>query len=173
VSDRRVARHALGERHAVNRLTAREEALRALVCEIQTGPHLDDGLAEDAEAEMTGLNDAGMDGTDGNLIDALALHFRERKRPAVIGKRRGQPVLAQGTVRLRPEAVPHERPRVRMTTRHDAGDRASRVRSAMEANARRASIAAPPAVDRLDVREGRANCHDSERPSARRSVRLP
>ena len=39
-----------------------------------------DAVADDVEAKVAGLDDAGVDGADGDLVDALALDAEERMR---------------------------------------------------------------------------------------------
>ena len=72
-----VARRAAGQHRALGKIGARHQALDALVHIAQPlfQPH--HGLAVRGEAEMAGLDDARMHGTDGNLMQAFALGRQE------------------------------------------------------------------------------------------------
>ena len=78
VSDGAVARGAARKRGAPLDARARHQRLDALmhIAEPLFEPH--DGLAVGGEAEMSGLDDAGMDRADRNLVEALALDRQER-----------------------------------------------------------------------------------------------
>ena len=72
VADGGVAGDAFGEFDAGAVVAAFEEFLDAFVDEPEAGLHRDDGLADDGEAEVAGFDEAGVDGTDGDLVDAGA-----------------------------------------------------------------------------------------------------
>ncbi len=120
VAGRRVSGDALGQLQPGDGSAPLEELLRALVGVVEARAHVDDGLADDGEAEMPRLDDARVYGPDGDLVDALAAHFHERKGPPVIGKLPRPGVLPQGEEVGGPEAVAHERTRVGVAHRGDA-----------------------------------------------------
>ncbi len=72
-----VARRAAGEHGALGKIGARHQAVDALMHIAQPlfQPH--HGLAVRGEAEMAGLDDARMHGTDGNLMQSFALGRQE------------------------------------------------------------------------------------------------
>ena len=120
MAGRRVSGDALGQLQPGGGEAPLEKLLSALVSVVETGAHVDDGLADDGEAEMPRLDDARVHGPDGNLVDALAAHFHERKGPPVIGKLTREGVLPQREEIGGPEAVAHERTRVGVAHRSDA-----------------------------------------------------
>src|SRR5262249_13359969 len=82
VTNARVAGDALGERGCRVEREPLEELLGALVDEAESRLEVHDRLALDAEAEVTGLDDPGVDRPHGDLEDALAFDAPERKRLA-------------------------------------------------------------------------------------------
>ncbi len=56
---------------------ALEELLRAFVSVEVAQLEMQNRVSDDAEAEMSRLNDAGVNGADGHFRDALALHLQE------------------------------------------------------------------------------------------------
>src|SRR5262249_18137498 len=89
IGNRAVTRCAAGKPRRLADVGAGHEALDALVdvAEPLLQPH--DGLAVGGEAEMAGLDDAGMDGADGNLMQAVSFG-REKRRglPRPLGSHR-------------------------------------------------------------------------------------
>ena len=83
VADGGVPADALGELDAVGGAAAFEELLDSSVDEPEPGLHPQDGLADDREPEVPGLDDSGVDGPDRDLVDALPLDLEERERPDV------------------------------------------------------------------------------------------
>ncbi len=118
--DRGIAGDSLGEGDALRRPAALEELLRTLVGEVEPRLHVDDRLAHHAEAEVAGLDHPGMDGAHRNLVDTLAAHLLERKRPPVVPELTGARVLTEGKVVFRPEPVPDQGPGIGMSLGADA-----------------------------------------------------
>ncbi len=87
-----------------------EELLGALVGEVQSRLHVDDRLAHDAEAEVPGLDDPGVHGSDRDLVHPLPADLGEWERAPVVGELARDRVLAEREVVGRPEAVADERP---------------------------------------------------------------
>ena len=54
-----------------------EELLDAAMSEPESGLELEDGFPDDGEAEVAGFDDAGVDGTHGDLVDPGAFHREE------------------------------------------------------------------------------------------------
>ena len=124
VADARVARDALGERGRPVEGQALEELLRALVHEAETRLEVHDRLALDAEAEVPGLDDSGVDRPHGDLEDALALHAPERERLTRVDEVRAwHGVAAQRVIALRPVLMEREPSSIRMPL----GDQAEQV----------------------------------------------
>ena len=92
------------DRHSLNAL------LQPAVGVEQAGVEVKDGLAHGAEAEVTGLDDARVDGPDGDLEHALALHLEVRELLRRLHGRAGAggEGLAQGVKPGRPAVVHHE-----------------------------------------------------------------
>src|SRR5437667_3689440 len=120
MADARVARDPFCQLHASGRIASFEELLGALVREIQTCLHVDDGLAHHVEAEVPGLDDARVHGADRNLVDAFAADGGKEKRLPLVGWRVDARVLAQRVFPFGPEAVFDERALMRMTDDADA-----------------------------------------------------
>ena len=78
------ARCGVGERFAG--VTALGGALEAAVLVEQAGVHREDALADDVEAEVPGLDHAGVDRADGDLVHAVAAHGSHPLR-GVVGVR--------------------------------------------------------------------------------------
>ncbi len=117
--DRRIARDPLGELHAGSRLTPLEELLGALVGEVQARLHVDDGLADHAEAEMPRLDHPRVHRADRDLVDSLAAHLRERERPPVVHELARHRVVPEREVVGGPERMAHQGPRIGMALGHD------------------------------------------------------
>ncbi len=77
IGDGAVAGHAAGELGGMRELGAGHQALDALVDVAQPFLQAHHRLAVGGEAEMPGLDDAGMDRTDRDLVQALALDRQE------------------------------------------------------------------------------------------------
>ena len=120
VPDARVPGHPLGELDAVLRRPALEELLGSLVGEVQARLHVDDRLAHDTEAEVTGLDDAGVDRPDRDLVHSLPADLAEGEGLAVVVKVPRRGVLAEREVVLRPERVADQRAGIGMPARADA-----------------------------------------------------
>ena len=73
-----VAADPFGELDAIGGGAALEELLDAAVDEPQPGLELEDGLADDGEAEVAGLDEAGVDRADRDLVDARPFDGEER-----------------------------------------------------------------------------------------------
>ena len=86
----RVAGNSLGQFESLGERGGLEELFNAFVDEIHARFEIDDRFAFDAEAKMTGLDDAGVDGTDGDFINAFAFDAAKR-----IGLRRRRKNLAR------------------------------------------------------------------------------
>src|SRR2546422_6157818 len=112
----RSTRDALGEcRRPVER-KALEELLRALVDEPESSLEVHDRLALDAEAEVPGLDDPGVDWPHGDLEDSLPLDMPERKRLARVDEVRARHgVAAQWVIALRPVLMEREAPEIRVS----------------------------------------------------------
>ena len=80
VGDRAVARDAAGELRRRARAARRHQRLDALVDVAQPLLEAHHGLAVGGEAEMAGLDDAGMHRADRDLVQALAFGRQERRR---------------------------------------------------------------------------------------------
>ena len=128
-----------------------EELLGALVDEAQPRLEVDDRLALDAEAEVAGLDDAGVHRADRDLEEALALDATEGERLARVDQKspRGDRVAAQRVIvrRARTGAgrVAGDRDDRRQRARRDRGSRArtgSPRTSAWPATGTRGSTAA-------------------------------
>ena len=78
IRDRAVARQAAGQTRTALDIGADEKPLDALVHVTQPLLEPHHRLAVGGEAEMAGLDDAGMDRADRNLVQALALDRQER-----------------------------------------------------------------------------------------------
>ena len=107
ISDRAVARGARGELGGLLQRRAAHQRLDALVhiTEPLLQPH--HVLAIGGEAEMAGLDDAGMHGPDRNLMQRLAFGGEER-----VGRRRLRRLRLSERMRHIPEAEIEPRPRV-------------------------------------------------------------
>src|SRR5262245_23065531 len=116
-----ISRNAFGQFHSFGGRAAFKQLLRPLVCEVEPNLQINYRLADDAEAEVPGLDDARMNRSDGNLINTFAADWQKRKGPSVVLEivaRLG--VFAQREVIFRPKRVSYERPRIRMANGLDA-----------------------------------------------------
>src|SRR5665811_279968 len=91
-----VTADAFGEMDGASGAEPLEELLNSTVGEPESGLELEDALPDHGEAEVSGFDDAGVDGSDGDLIDPIADHcqkgvclaFGERRmRPGVVAHR--------------------------------------------------------------------------------------
>ena len=120
VADRAVSRDALGERDGRLNVASLEEPLDAPVHEPQPRLHLEDRLADDRESEVPGLDEAGVDRTDGDLVDAGAFDLDEGERTRVGAHRwRLTGVVKHRVPPLGPVLVEDERPKEGVPDRHD------------------------------------------------------
>ena len=83
ISDGAVARHAPGEARCTADIGASHVSLDALVDIAQPFLETDHGLAVGREPEMARFDDAGMHGTDGDFVQALALGRQELVRASL------------------------------------------------------------------------------------------
>ena len=85
VGDGRVARDAPGKARALREVRARHQALDALMHIAEPLLETDHGLAVGGEAEMAGLDDAGVHRPDRDLMQARTFRpagkYRARRRP--------------------------------------------------------------------------------------------
>ncbi|MEI2732366.1 MAG: hypothetical protein V9G08_10275 [Dermatophilaceae bacterium] len=109
VPDGRVAADPFGELDAVVRGPALEELFDPAVDEPQPGLHPQDGLADDGEAEVPGLDEAGMHRSHRDLVHPVAADLEEGKRAGVRVEHRvlGR-VVTHRVVAGGPMAVPDE-----------------------------------------------------------------
>src|SRR5262249_36653953 len=117
----RVSGNALGELARACQRQRLEQLLRALVHEAEARLEVDDRLALETEAEVAGLDDAGVHGPHRDLEDALALDATEGEwlpLVAEVGSRRR--VAAQRMISVRPELMKSQPAQVGMAVRHDA-----------------------------------------------------
>ena len=83
-----------------------EELLDASVDEPEPGLHPQDGFADDGEPEVAGLDEAGVHGSDGDLVDAVAFDLEEGEGAHVgVEARVGVGVAAHRVPALGPVAV--------------------------------------------------------------------
>src|SRR6185312_13563871 len=78
IGNRAVARTSGCKPCGLSRIGAGHQSLDALVNIAKPGFKPHDGLAVGSQAEMAGLDDAGMDGADGNLVHAGSIDGKER-----------------------------------------------------------------------------------------------
>ena len=153
VTDSGVAGDAFGEFGAGGVVAAFEEFLDAFVDEPEACLHRDDGLADHGEAEVSGLDEARVYGSDGDLVDASPLDFDERERVAgLVDRGCGAGVVAQGMPVVWPVLVVHETTREAVT---DGGD-AEQVRELSFETARRERHRG----EARDLRIGAIDAHD-------------
>jgi hypothetical protein len=89
------------------------------VNEAESRLEVHDRLAFDAEAEVSGLDDPGVDRPDGDLEDALALDTAKRERLAGIDEvRAGHRVVTQRVIALRPVLMEGQPPEIRVSQRN-------------------------------------------------------
>ncbi len=161
VTDARIARDAFGERGRAVEGKALEELLGALVDEAESRLEVHDRLALDAEAEVAGLDDAGVDRPHGDLEDALTLDVPERKRLArldEVGTRHD--VTTQRVISLRPVLMECESPKIRMPLGHEAEqvvDLALEAAGGERAGGERSEPARPPERPRARSPTARAD----------------
>ena len=93
----RVARDAAGQARALGEVFADEQPLDALVLVAEALLQAQQALADHRKSEVARLDDAGMDGADGNLVRALAADLDE----VVVGWRIGETAPLAGIVAQR------------------------------------------------------------------------
>jgi hypothetical protein len=121
VADGGIAGDPLRQRDAIGGLAAFEELLDSFVDVPESGFEPDDGFADDGEAEVAGLDQAGMDGPDRNLVDAGAFHVDEREGLVGLAERwRGPGVVTHRMPALRPMAMADQLAWLRVAGRADA-----------------------------------------------------
>jgi hypothetical protein len=97
VPDGGVAGDPLGQLDASREISALEEPFDSFMDEPQTRFYVENGLAHHRESEVAGLDEAGMDRTDGDFIDAGSFDSEERIRLIFVGEwRRVAGVVAHG-----------------------------------------------------------------------------
>ena len=107
VADGGVAADALGQGHAVGGVAAFEQLLDSFVDEPEARLHREDRLADDGEAEVPRFDEAGVDRTDRDLVDARSLHVEEGK--GLRGRRSvATGVMAKWVPPVGPVLVVHE-----------------------------------------------------------------
>ncbi len=84
MTDGGVARNPLRQLGPIRNPAPFEQLFRPLVRKVEAGFHVDDGLAINAEAEMTRFDNPRMHRADRNLVDPFPLYRKERKRAAVV-----------------------------------------------------------------------------------------
>src|SRR5205814_7608444 len=105
----RVSRDPLRELDALREGKRLEQLLGALVHEAEPRLEIHDRLAFDAEAEVAGLDDAGVHRPHRDLEDAFAFDPPERKRLALVVKvRAGDDIAAERVIIRGPELVERE-----------------------------------------------------------------
>lgn len=62
--------------------------------EVEPDLEVDDGLADDAEAKVSRLDDAGMYGANGNFVDTLAADWLEWEWRAIVLEMRRDSIFA-------------------------------------------------------------------------------
>ena len=181
---RRCCRRRCGRRAAPRwRVGAGHQAVDALVDVAEPLLEAHDRLAVGGEAEMAGLDDAGMDRPDRNLVQALALGGRnaigrrslrragvraaERLRARPSGRGRATAALSGDAVRLEPEEIA-DRPLEADRRRMRRADRGKAPVRTVEAERPRC---AAPLVEQRHV-DGAGSPHrPSERPARPRPAR--
>ena len=109
----RVARDPFRQLQALVRPAPLEQLLRPLVGEVETRLHVQDGLAVDAEAEVSRLDDPRVHRADRDFVDSLPFDADEGEGAPVVREiARRRRVLAERMVVLRPEAVADQGPQV-------------------------------------------------------------
>ena len=121
VADGGVAADAFREFVAGAVVAAFEEFLDAFVDEPEAGFHRDDGFADDGEPEVSGFDESGVDGTDGDFVDAGAFDGDERERLAGFVDGGGWAgVVAEGMPVVGPVLVVHQPAELGVASRDDA-----------------------------------------------------
>src|SRR4030095_2414950 len=116
-----VAGDSLGEWDGLIKQAAFEELLHSLVDVPEPGLEFEDGFADDREAEVPGLDEAGVYWSDRNLVYTWSLDREEREGFGGVGERgRGPGVSPQRVPPARPVRVPHEAAGQRVVFGHDA-----------------------------------------------------
>ena len=109
MSDGGVAGDPLGEFDAGGDGAALEQSLDPLVHEPQPGLHVEDRLSDDGEAEVTRLDDAGVNRTDRDLVDAGPLDGEEGVGLGLLVEwRRGSAVVTHRIPAPRPVLMQHQ-----------------------------------------------------------------
>src|SRR5262249_32624345 len=130
VSDRAVARGAAGQACGRVEGGARHQRLDALVHVTKALLQPNHGLAVGGETEMPGLDDAGMNWADGNLVEALAGGGQEGVRHPL---RRSVTAFSERVLHI-PKAEIKPRPRVGQADRFETIEIAHRT---LQTNGRR------------------------------------
>ena len=122
VRDRAHAADPLGDVERVRRRQPLDALLQAAVGVEEARLEVQHRLADRAEAEVAGLDDAGVDRAHRHLEHALALDDQVRELLGRLHRRAlaGVEALAQRVEALRPAVVHDERPRVGVAGEHDA-----------------------------------------------------
>ena len=121
VADRRVTGDPFRQFDTGGGGAALEQPLDALVDEPQPGLDVQDGLADDREAEVARLDDAGVHRTDGDLVDARAFHGEEGVRLGLVVECRwGTGIVPHRVPALGPVLVEHQAGRLMMADEADA-----------------------------------------------------
>ena len=83
MADGGVPRDALGQGQGLVRVLSFEVSFDTFVDEPEAGLHAQDGLPHHPEAEVARFDETGVDGADGDLVDAGTLDGDEGVRPPV------------------------------------------------------------------------------------------
>ena len=120
MADGSVPRDAFGQGQRLLGVLSFEVAFDALVDEPQARLHAQDGLAHHPETKVARFDKAGVDGADGDLVDAGTLDGHEGERTPVGDERRCRAgVAAHRMPTLGPVLMEHEAARLGVTHRDD------------------------------------------------------
>jgi hypothetical protein len=120
VGDRADAAGPLDQRGGRHERAPLDELLETAVDEEEPRIQVEHALANRREPEVARLDDPGVDGADGELVDALPVDLERHEVTIARGRPdTGLHVLAEGVVAPRPALVEHEATRVRVPDWHD------------------------------------------------------
>ena len=120
MGDRAHAAGALHDRQRCAEGAALDQLLETAMDEAQPSVEVEDALADRREAEVAGLDDAGMDRADRELVDAFAVDLKRDEMAIGLGRPDiAWDVLAEWVVAARPALVEDKPAWIWMTDRHD------------------------------------------------------
>jgi hypothetical protein len=119
VTSRGVTADPFGEMGRAGGLEPLEQLLDPAVGEPEPGLELEDALPDDGEAEVAGLDDAGVDRADRDLIDPVAFDRQEGEGLGVGERRRWSGVAAHRVPASGPVRVPDQPAGQRVADRDD------------------------------------------------------